>query len=1375
MTKLKWLFLFLLVCSPAWAQYLVQNITVKQNGVANLQTKRNAFVYFNITLTNNATTSFIDVGVAGAKLDFNICQDPTGGWTWVWPPNFTGTSTISISPTAATCTAASFLTTDGLTWANAAASGATGAVVGAAGLPVQTQVNNGGGPPNVFGGAGCQTFANKDTGPQNNDCDTHFKGPNPYTDVTRYGVRITAQGMPASASMTGSISGGSNALTVSTSLCPAQTGNICFINGDGIVVYGAGTASGLSTPSAPTVTPSLALTGTRTGFVADGPTGATTYNYQIIARTKNGGYTAASSVGSTTTGAAALGAQSVSATSCTRSNDVVTCTTASSHGFNVGCSISNVGLNNNACGEVYTSGFPDVSFNGWWQVTSAADATHFTWTSAIDTRNNATTSSSGSGTVQWWNCNHVMWTAVTGAWIYYIYGRTGGSLTLIGVSMPQGAPNTDLTWDDFGSPMMDNFTFPTWIPTTPPVSGAANNFVTTIASGAGTTTLTLATNATTTVSGGQVRFDNTPNILTAATIAANSTGGQLGANGGALFFPLDTSSAGIATNNGYYTNSYLNLTTITGGSVTIAQAGPIVAEETWEFQQAQQFYGDRPFPTRGTVGSFFFEGRPQFAVNGIPGIYISQVAALLVKGVQIQSLASNGALTFFGEGQFNFTFDDCVLGTGTSGNDYMGIALYLRGNPGGQSAAFGQLNRVLLSGGVPAANGSTHTPMWFCNDCGVIIARNLFVLHRGVQYKGDPSGGSELQFDFLYQQGGVEPGITASHGATISVSNWTLDTVPNALIAGYTGSGSGAGRPNSYNISNIAAPAGAMVWQGAGFAYISGLRVPTFGAIGFANNGGTSISGQPGIIPMATRDASALARGTTQDGIFGNDTTAINANDISVAVGPSNSFFVMNAASAAPTCSVSAGGGVAVGTYFAKIAPVWWNGSEGIHSQASASCTTTPGNQTLVLSWSAIPGNPKGYDVYVNGITASCIPGPGTPVTTGLTLTVTTLCGQSGPNLPGGGPSIMMPGVQGIAAPAMILSGSGTITAPAGISGFVPTTSYQNSVYDNFNRAGPGLGSNWTTMTGTTAPTITSNAVLSNTTTHQAAIWNATTFANDQFSEITLGVSGQFSSNMVVRGTASGNGYACVMTGGGSSGIFKITAGVLSSLVQPGGGTNTIGDVLRCEVAGTTITFKQNGAVFTSVSDSSYASGSPGIGLNFTTSAILDNWSGGNLHPLAQLDTEQDWTPPQHFLAPVTIGPTNPVAGALAANTLYAPLINANVIKTGNAAPTCSSTGLGGGSCGNFATGSDDISGNFTMTAGAAAGATGTVTLTFNVASTGNAFCSLYLSNQTAAWQSTATIFPIFGTTVNTAVWTNAATNLVNTNQYAIGYFCSRH
>jgi len=130
MTKLKWLCLFLLVCSPAWAQNLVQNITVGASGVVNLQTKHNSFVYFNVTLTANATTAFIDGGAAGAKIDFNICQDATGGRTWVWPPNFQNTSTITISTTASACTTAAFITPDGLTWNNANIGGGGGGLPG---------------------------------------------------------------------------------------------------------------------------------------------------------------------------------------------------------------------------------------------------------------------------------------------------------------------------------------------------------------------------------------------------------------------------------------------------------------------------------------------------------------------------------------------------------------------------------------------------------------------------------------------------------------------------------------------------------------------------------------------------------------------------------------------------------------------------------------------------------------------------------------------------------------------------------------------------------------------------------------------------------------------------------------------------------------------------------------------------------------------------------------------------------------------------------------------------------------------------------------------------------------------------------------------
>src|SRR5579859_6472110 len=135
------------------------------------------------------------------------------------------------------------------------------------------------------------------------DVNVAFKGKNPYTDVTRYGVRgVNASVAPAVPGITGTINAGSSILTLSA----AST----FQNGDGIDVFFAGPACTLTTPTGLTVTPSNAAGPTMTGVtVADAGTGATTYNYQIIARDKAGSFTAASSVATTATGQATLGAQ----------------------------------------------------------------------------------------------------------------------------------------------------------------------------------------------------------------------------------------------------------------------------------------------------------------------------------------------------------------------------------------------------------------------------------------------------------------------------------------------------------------------------------------------------------------------------------------------------------------------------------------------------------------------------------------------------------------------------------------------------------------------------------------------------------------------------------------------------------------------------------------------------------------------------------------------------------------------------------------------------------------------------------------------------------------------------------------------------------
>ena len=186
------------------------------------------------------------------------------------------------------------------------------------------------------------------------DVNLVFKGPNPWTDVTRYGVRSLAPtSTPASVGITATINSGSTSAVVSTSSCPGQTGNVCFVNGDGVVIYGAGTTHSLTTPGAPSITPSLAIAGTGTGFVVNSPTGSTTYCYRVVARTKLGGLTAAGPETCIANGVVALGVNQATISTLTRNNDVVTVVTSTPHGFPIGCSVT-------TCGEVYITGAVDI-------------------------------------------------------------------------------------------------------------------------------------------------------------------------------------------------------------------------------------------------------------------------------------------------------------------------------------------------------------------------------------------------------------------------------------------------------------------------------------------------------------------------------------------------------------------------------------------------------------------------------------------------------------------------------------------------------------------------------------------------------------------------------------------------------------------------------------------------------------------------------------------------------------------------------------------------------------------------------------------------------------------------------------------------------
>jgi hypothetical protein len=96
--------------------------------------------------------------------------------------------------------------------------------------------------------------------------------------------------------------------------------------------------------------------------------------------------------------------------------------------------------------------------------------------------------------------------------------------------------------------------------------------------------------------------------------------------------------------------------------------------------------------------------------------------------------------------------------------------------------------------------------------------------------------------------------------------------------------------------------------------------------------------------------------------------------------------------------------------------------------------------------------------------------------------------------------------------------------------------------------------------------------------------------------------------------------------------IQRVVNAVATNLTSAAS-TGTVGDLLRLEVApGGVLTCYKNGAVALTTTDAQITSGAPGLVISGNV-ATLKTWSGGNLHPLAHLDAEQDWTKTQHWLA----------------------------------------------------------------------------------------------------------------------------------------------
>lgn len=178
---------------------------------------------------------------------------------------------------------------------------------------------------------------------------------------------------------------------------------------------------------------------------------------------------------------------------------------------------------------------------------------------------------------------------------------------------------------------------------------------------------------------------------------------------------------------------------------------------------------------------------------------------------------------------------------------------------------------------------------------------------------------------------------------------------------------------------------------------------------------------------------------------------------------------------------------------------------------------------------------------------------------------------------------------------------------------------------DNFDRAdSANLGSNWTTQTNEQTIGITSN-VASNKASPQPGgnFWNADTFADDQLSEATMTKIGAGADLQLEIRTRCQGAAESYYAGGRNDfinpndrhRIWKIVGGTRTGLATQNVAW-VVNDKVKLENVGTGLELFVNDVSELTTTDSSFSSGSAGIGLRSTggvDEVQLDDWTGDDI------------------------------------------------------------------------------------------------------------------------------------------------------------------
>jgi hypothetical protein len=165
-------------------------------------------------------------------------------------------------------------------------------------------------------------------------------------------------------------------------------------------------------------------------------------------------------------------------------------------------------------------------------------------------------------------------------------------------------------------------------------------------------------------------------------------------------------------------------------------------------------------------------------------------------------------------------------------------------------------------------------------------------------------------------------------------------------------------------------------------------------------------------------------------------------------------------------------------------------------------------------------------------------------------------------------------------------------------------------VTDSFDGDG-ALSTNWTGCSAIATPVITAGAVKGVASSRSMALWTGNAFGADQKSTVTVTNTGN-AVGVAVRGsTTADTAYTFTVVSGSVTWLEKVVGGTKTQLGSVYGNVDN-GQTIGLSVVGTQLTPYINGVAQTPVTDSSIATGAPGIRL-YSDVTRLDNFVGDSL------------------------------------------------------------------------------------------------------------------------------------------------------------------